>query len=464
MSQLQREQLQVVAERAVLVQVQLPTSFIDPREPLSELRALTKTAGAEVVGELIQRRRKPRGATYLGKGKVEELVQLVKLTGATLVIFDNDLLPRQIRALEESLECKLIDRSELILDIFANRATTHAAKLQVEIAQLEYTFPRLRAMWDHLGQIVGGAPVGIGTRGPGEQQLEIDRRLARRRLGQLKRELTEIQGRKTREVMQRNLEHFTVGLVGYTNAGKSTLFNRVTTGGAFAHSKLFATLSTRVERWRLGGGNDVMCSDTVGFIRDLPHHLVASFRSTLEETVLAQLIIIVLDVSDPNAEMQLQTVQETLDEIGATDRRVLALNKVDLVDDQRRMLVWLNRHPDAFPISAQKGGGVDELGEVVLHRMLGGMQTVQIEVSLSESKAIDFLEKRTEVLGRSYTDQTLVLTTRVGRRHIDQLLAQGASFTIDGLPAKDALAKKWPAAPVQSELVDTGQSPLWKRN
>ncbi len=251
MTQTARETLKVVAERAILVQVQLPGATLDARDPLGEIRSLARTAGAEVVGELVQKRRQPRGKTYLGKGKIEELSSLVKMTEASVVIFDNDLLPRQIRAIEEELLCKIIDRSELILDIFANRATTHAAKLQVEIAQLEYTYPRLRAMWDHLGKIVGGAPVGIGTRGPGEQQLEIDRRLARGRLIQLKRELREIQGRKTREVAQRNLEHFTVGLVGYTNAGKSTLFNRLTAGGAFAHAKLFATLSTRTERWSL---------------------------------------------------------------------------------------------------------------------------------------------------------------------------------------------------------------------
>ncbi|MHC5004545.1 MAG: GTPase HflX, partial [Planctomycetota bacterium] len=348
MSQLRREQLKVVAEKAVLVHVQLPDREVDPVDPFRELRALAATAGAEIVGELIQKRQKPRGSTFLGKGKVLELRDLVHMTEASLVIFDNDLLPRHIAGLEPELECKIIDRSELILDIFANRATTHAAKLQVEIAQLEYTYPRLRAMWDHLGKIVGGAPVGIGTRGPGEQQLEIDRRLARRRLIQLKGELEQIQQRKTREVAQRNVEHFTVGLVGYTNAGKSTLFNRLTTGGAFAHEKLFATLSTRVERWDLGGGNAVLLSDTVGFIRDLPHHLVASFRSTLEETVSAQLILVVLDASDPAAEQHLRTVTETLDEIGATgQRRLLVLNKIDQLASDRDLLVWLNRHPDA---------------------------------------------------------------------------------------------------------------------
>jgi GTP-binding protein HflX len=295
MSQIHREQLKVAAERAVLVAVVIPGSYIDRHDQFGELRALAETAGAEVVGELTQAREKPSGRWYLGKGKVQELADLVAATRATLVIFDNDLAPSRIKAIEETTLCKVVDRSELILDIFANRAATHAAKLQVEIAQLEYTYPRLRAMWSHLEQIVGGAPVGIGTRGPGEKQLEIDRRLVQRRLGNLRRELLSIQARKKREVEQRTLDHFTVGLVGYTNAGKSTLFNRLTAGGAFAHPKPFATLTDRVERWDLGGGDSVMLSDTVGFLRNLPHHLVASFRSTLEETIHSHLLVIVLD-------------------------------------------------------------------------------------------------------------------------------------------------------------------------
>jgi GTP-binding protein HflX len=441
MAQLAREQIKVAAEKAVLVQVQLPDAELHAADPLAELRALAATAGAQVVGELIQRRRGPRGSTFLGKGKLEELAHLVELTGASLVIFDNDLLPRHIRGLEERLHCKIVDRSELILDIFANRATTHAARLQVEIAQLEYTLPRLRALWDHLGQIVGGAPVGIGTRGPGEQQLEIDRRLARDRLNQLKRELAGIQERKGREVAQRTFDHFTVGLVGYTNAGKSTLFNRLTAGGAFAHEKLFATLATRTERWALHGGASVMLSDTVGFIRDLPHHLVASFRSTLEETVHAQLLLVVLDASDPAAELQLRTVHRTLDEIGATTQpRLLLLNKVDRLEDQRGLLLWLNRHPDAIPISAQDGTGLDALAEAVFERLRGPLRCVHIDVPLAEGRVIDLLEKQAEVLERSYTAQEARLTVRVGRRQVEQLVARGSRMRIDGEPAAAALA------------------------
>jgi GTP-binding protein HflX len=449
MSQLQpRDQLKVVAEKAILAGVILPGQYVDAEDPFCELRELAGTAGAEVVGELLQKRDQPRGRTYLGRGKVEELADLVKLTGATIVIFDHELSPAQIRAVEETTACKIIDRSELILDIFANRAVTHAAKLQVEIAQLEYTYPRLRAMWEHLDDIVGGAPVGIGTRGPGETQLEIDRRLVNRRLAQLRRELAEIQKRKTREVLNRNVDHYTVGLVGYTNAGKSSLFNRATEGGAFAHPKLFATLSTRTERWELGGGNGAMLSDTVGFIRKLPHHLVGSFRSTLEEIIAAQLIIIVLDISDRHAPMQLETVRQTLDELGATSQpRVLALNKIDRLADRRDLLVWLNREPDAVALSALTGEGMEQLAEVVLDHMLGGVREVRISLSSADTRAIDFLEKRTEVLEREYGDGQADFLVRIGRRHIDQLLARGAKMRINGLEPLEAVRQEWESGP-----------------
>ena len=444
MSQVQREQLKVAAEKAILVGVDLPRTYLDAHDRFAELRALAETAGATVAGELVQKRRTPDVTTYLGKGKVADLAALVKLTGATLIIFDNDLSPSQIRNLEEATSCKIIDRSELILDIFANRATTHAARLQVEIAQLEYTYPRLRAMWDHLGQVVGGAPIGIGTRGPGEQQLEIDRRLVQRRRQQLGRELEEVQQRKTREVAQRRLDHFTVGLVGYTNAGKSTLFNALTAGGAYADNKLFATLGTRLERMELGGGNVAILSDTVGFIRDLPHHLVASFRSTLEETVFAHLIVIVLDVADPNAEMHLRVVSETLDEIGADGApRLLVLNKFDSLADRAEVLVWLNRHPEAIALSAATGEGLEELRQRVRTFMLGDMREVEVALPLSDGRSIAFLEQRADVLDRHYDHQTVRLRVRVGRRQMDQLLARGAALTVNGLPGPQALREIW---------------------
>lgn len=451
---LKRDKLVVIAERAVLVAVLLRDrpKDADPEDAdiFGELRALAETAGASIVGELIQRRHKPSGKSYLGKGKLQELADLVKMTKATLVIFDNDLAPSQIGAIEEVCECKVIDRSELILDIFANRATTHAAKLQVEIAQLEYTYPRLRAMWSHLERIVGGSPVGIGTRGPGEQQLEIDRRIVNRRKQMLRKELADIEDRKSREVAQRNLDHFTVGLVGYTNAGKSTLFNRLTEGGAYAQDQLFSTLTTRVNRWNLGGGSVALLSDTVGFIRDLPHHLVASFRATLEETRYAKLLFILLDVTDESARKQLRTVHRTLDEIGATEQpRVLLLNKIDRLE-QDAVEAWHAEFPEAIPISAKTGRGLDRMVEVAREHMLGGLREVEITIPLREGRTVDFLEKRTQILERTYGDGDVTLRTRIGRNQLEQALSLGGSLRVNGGDPHRALSDIWSSAPANS--------------
>ncbi|MFW5653254.1 MAG: GTPase HflX, partial [Planctomycetota bacterium] len=316
---LEQERLQVdqIGERTILVACLLPEAQYDEQDPLGELTSLAETAGAIVVGEMVQRRRKPDVATYLGTGKLEELKLMKEELQAKLVVFDNDLTPSQIRNIEKIVQCKILDRSELILDIFAGRATTAAAKLQVELAQLEYTYPRLRAMWSHFGQIAGGAPIGIGTRGPGETQIEIDRRIVQRRKALLKNRLAEINARRRREVERRASENFTVCLVGYTNAGKSTLFNALTEphggGGAYADDRLFATLTTRTRAWPLGSGDSAMLSDTVGFVRDLPHHLIASFKATLEEALHADLLLIVIDVADPLAEHHYDVVMRTLD-------------------------------------------------------------------------------------------------------------------------------------------------------
>eukprot|EP00913_Durusdinium_trenchii_P006334 g5946.t1 len=396
----------------------------------------------------------------MGKGKVEELKGLCEATGATSVIFDHELSPKQISNIEKVIERKVLDRSELILDIFASRATTHEAKLQVELAQLEYTYPRLRAMWDHLERIVGGSPGGVGTRGPGEQQLEIDRRLVQKRKKDLGAELAKIQARKRRAVEKRNVDHFTVGLVGYTNAGKSTLFNTLTAGGAYADDRLFATLMSRTRDWDLGGGQSVMLSDTVGFVRDLPHHLVASFRATLEEATHADLLLIVLDVSDPAAELHYETVNKTLDDLfdevetferkaqdaAKRDRldikhwsppqRLLILNKADLLADNRELLVWQAKSPGAIPLCALPNrDGLPRLGaEALIARVesaaRGELGVYDIRVPLSDARTVHTIENRAEVLDREYEGQSVTLRARIGARQIDQLRASGAQMSL----------------------------------
>lgn len=426
-----RTNISVERERAVLAAVLLPGLEVDPRDPLGELRALADTAGARTVAELTQTRQRPDASTFIGKGKLDELWDLVEEHEADVVIFENDLSPAQLRNIEQHVECKILDRSELILDIFANRARTYEAKLQVELAQLEYTYPRLRAMWSHLERIVGGAPAGIGTRGPGEQQLEIDRRIVQRRKAELKREIAHVQARKQRQVAQRNTDFFTVGLVGYTNAGKSTLFNTLTDGQAYADDKLFATLDTRTRRWELGGGDTVMLSDTVGFVRNLPHHLVASFRATLEEAVNSDLLLLVMDIADPQVDQHLATVDGVLKDIGADQTpRLVLMNKVDLLEDNSAMLLWAAEHPDALSVSAKNGTGLDPVIRKIQEHLRGGQLNLAVRLPLQEGKAMSFLESRATVHQRDYTDSHATLQVTIGKRQLDELRSMGAPFEV----------------------------------
>ncbi|MFH0911829.1 MAG: GTPase HflX, partial [Planctomycetota bacterium] len=317
-------------ERLFLIGVIVPGVLSPQEEPLAELGLLAQTAGAEVVGRLWQKRRRSHPRTYLGKGKLRELVEQVHELRPDTVAADADLSPAQLEALEEAVETKVIDRSEVILDIFALRARTHQAALQVSLAQMQYELPRLGRKWTHLERLGGG----IGTRGPGESQIETDRRLLRGRIRRLQRELAEIQAHKAEEVSARQGE-YTVSLVGYTNAGKSTLMNALTHAGALVEDRLFATLDTLTRSLDLGGGVSALVSDTVGFIRRLPHHLIASFHATLEETTQARLLLHVVDASSPIVLDEIRAVDETLDEIRAGERDlVYVLNKIDRVRDR----------------------------------------------------------------------------------------------------------------------------------
>jgi GTP-binding protein HflX len=400
-----RDELTVHLERAFLVSVALPERpFIGP-DPLEELRGLATTAGAVVVGGMTQRRIKINPVSYIGKGKLAELQEQVQATDADVVIFDNDLSPGQVRNLEKATEVKVLDRSELILDIFATRARTAEARLQVELAQLEYSLPRLRKMWTHLSPMKGG----IGLRGPGETQLEEDRRLVDQRIRDLRSRLVEVQARKEREVRSRNEEH-TVSLVGYTNAGKSTLMNALTGAGVRVEDKLFSTLDTRTRQWHLKDWGRVLLSDTVGFIRDLPHHLVASFKATLEETRQARLLLHVVDASNPVAEQHIEAVNQVLKEIGCDQKpTLLVLNKVDRLADRSYLDVLMKHHPRAVAISAATRQGLDTLQDAVIEALSADFADAEVETDAGNGKVLAYLGAHAEIYRQHYQDNRVVI-------------------------------------------------------
>jgi len=422
-----REQLQVRKERAVLVgaAVRGRRNYSDN---LVELTALARTAGALIVDRFQQKISRIHPATYIGKGKAEMLAERVKEYRANVVIFDNDLSPGQIRELEKIVQTKVLDRSELILDIFATRAKTRQAKLQVDLAQLEYTYPRLARMWSHLDTVAGaaggtsaGAVGGIGTRGTGEKQLEIDRRLVGKRITELKRQLAGIDKRKLREISGRG-GHFKICLVGYTNSGKSTLMNALTGAGVFVEDKLFATLDTRTRKWTLEGGAEVLLSDTVGFVKHLPHHLVASFKATLEEAVNADLLLHVVDASNAEVFEQITSVDTVLAEIGCGPKeKLVLLNKVDVLSKASLLESLQTVYPRAICISAKTGMNLDKLGEVVLAKFRGGEVLVQVSCSAGNGKVQSFLRANAAILDRRYLDSSVTIKARLGRNQLPLL-------------------------------------------
>ncbi|MBN2377586.1 MAG: GTPase HflX [Sedimentisphaerales bacterium] len=422
-----RNNIKVHEETALLVSLALPKDEIPPKDSLAELQALAESAGAVVVGRIYQNRRRPHPASYIGRGKAKMIAEIVEQQEIDTVIFDGDLSPAQIRELEEIIDAKVIDRSELILDIFATRARTHEARLQVDLAQMQYTYPRLTRMWSHLDTVVGasaggiGAVGGIGTRGTGEKQLEIDRRIVQKRLSVLRKQIAEIDRRKKRQVRSRG-EHFTVSLVGYTNAGKSTLMNLLTNSETYVEDQLFATLDTKTARWELDGDLHVLLSDTVGFVRDLPHHLVASFRATLEEAIHADLLLHVVDVSHPWAEQQLRAAQHVLNEIGCAEKDILLVfNKIDKALDKSNFDTMMTLFPEAIGISARKDIGIEVLRAAVIKRVSGEKVRLRICCSVADGRVSSFIRANGTVLKEDYSDSVVTLEVMMGKRQLPGL-------------------------------------------
>ena len=393
------------------------TIGVGAAEPdLAELRELLRTAGVAVVGELVQRREKPDPDRYFGRGKLTELKQAVKDADANLVAVDDELLPRQERNLEEELGLPVIDRTAIILDIFADHARTAEGKLQVELAQLEYNLARMRGLWTHLERLgAGRMDGGIGTRGPGESQIETDRRLARDRISALRRRLRDTKA--TRATMRRERERAglpTVALAGYTNAGKSTLLNAITGAEVGVRERLFHTLDPTTRAFEIGG-RQYLLTDTVGFIRKLPHQLVEAFSATLEEALGADLILHVTDASVDEGERHgmMAAVDDVLDEIGAGERpRLLVLNKVDLLDEERRRELSF-RFPDAVQVSGATGEGLDELREAVESRFLASLRPMELLLPYAEGGRLSELHELAGELEREDTPEGVRVRARV---------------------------------------------------
>lgn len=359
---------------------------LETGDDLSELRELLKTAGVAVVGQAVQHRDKPHPNTYLGPGKLEEVKIAAKAADANVVVCDDELSPRQERNLEKELGISVVDRTATILDIFASHANTAEGKLQVELAQLEYNLARMRGLWTHLERLGGVSSGGFATRGPGESQIETDRRLARDRIAALRRRLNQVKATRETQRAERERAHLPqVALAGYTNAGKSTLLNALTGSEVGVRNRLFHTLDPTTRQLAIDG-RPYLLTDTVGFIRKLPHQLVDAFESTLEETRRADLILHVVDGSaeeDERMEM-LRSVEDTLEEIGAGDRpRLLVVNKVDQLDAEQR-LELTHRHPDGVQVSALTGIGLEDLAEAIEAAFARTLQSVELLLPYSE--------------------------------------------------------------------------------
>ena len=414
-----KEVLQATAEKSILVGLETQNNA-DANQSLEELGRLAETAGVEVAGSVLQKRDRPDGRYYIGRGKAEELREKCAVLEADLVIFDVELSAVQVRNLEELLDCRVIDRTNVILDIFAQRARTKEGKLQVELAQLRYLLPRLLGK----GIILSRLGAGIGTRGPGETKLETDRRHIRRRISFLERELGLIrQRRKLQRERRERLGFPRVALVGYTNAGKSTLLNSLAKAAdALAQDQLFSTLDPLSRLVKLPDGRQVLVSDTVGFVRKLPHHLVAAFRSTLEEVKEADLILHVIDLSSPDMENQKQAVEAVLRELETQNNPMLLVyNKIDLVEAEHTDWLGLGEAHTAVEISAQTGAGIPELLRQIALRLARPGAEVELELPLKETRLLSLIHDYGEVLSKRYVEDQILVTAWVEPRIFEQV-------------------------------------------
>jgi GTPase len=435
-------ELESPVERAILVGVQIkgpqqrsngngsgPPALTRSQimdEHLEELERLADTAGAVVVGRVTQQIERPNPATYLGKGKIEELSRIISDTGATLIIFDDELTPAQGKNIEDATGQRVIDRAELILDIFATRARSSEARMQVELAQLQYMLPRLTRMWTHLEKFRGG----IGVRGPGETQLETDRRLINSRIRVLRQRLADVQ--ESREVQRTSRKgEFRASLVGYTNSGKSSVLRALSRSpGVFVEDRLFATLDPLTREVRLSDSGSILVTDTVGFIRKLPHHLVASFRATLEEVAEADLLLHVIDISHPAWEEQRSVVEAVLAEIGVTGKRLLhVFNKIDRIapDDLLPMETAIhNMIPDSVFVSAITPGGLDPLERALLAAVRERRPVTEVRVPVTAGRLLAEIHREAEVLDQIHEGDEMVLRARMDDALAGRLESAGA--------------------------------------